>query len=48
MGGNLYMALSEIVAHIEMLEDAGDIEVWEDMRLRSKGSENFREMIAGM
>ena len=48
MGGNLYMALSEIVAHIEMLEDAGDIEVWEDMRLRSRGSENFREMIAGM
>ena len=48
IGGNLYMALSEIVAHIELLEDTGDIEVWEDMRMRSKGSENYREMIAGM
>ena len=42
------MALSEIVAHIELLEDTGDIEVWEDMRMRSKGSEKYREMIAGM
>ena len=42
------MALSEIVAHIELLEDAGDLEVWEDMRLRSRGSENFRDMVAGL
>ena len=42
IGGNLYMALSEIVAHIELLEDTGDIEVWEDMRMRSKGSENYQ------
>lgn len=48
IGGNLFMALSEIVAHIEMLEDAGDLEVWEDMRLRTKGSENYRDVIAGM
>ena len=48
IGGNLYMALSEIVAHIELLEDAGDLEVWEDMRLRSRGSENYRELIAGL
>ena len=42
------MALSEIVAHIELLEDTGDIEVWEDMRMRSTGSENYRELVAGM
>ncbi len=48
IGGNLYMALSEIVAHIELLEDAGDLEVWEDMRLRGRGSENFRDVIAGL
>ena len=48
IGGNLYMALSEIVAHIELLEDAGDLEVWEDMRLRGMGSENFRDLVAGM
>ena len=48
IGGNLYMALSEIVAHIELLEDAGDLEVWEDMRLRGRGSENYRDVIAGM
>ena len=48
IGGNLYMALSEIVAHIELLEDAGDLEVSEDMRLRASGSENYRDMVAGL
>ena len=48
IGGNLYMALSEIVAHIELLEDAGDLEVGEDMRLCTRGSENFRDVIAGL
>lgn len=48
IGGNLYMALSEIVAHIELLEDADDLEVWDDMRLRSKGSENYRDLIASL
>lgn len=45
MGGNLYMALSEIVAHIELLEDAEDVEISDDMRLRSTGSDNYRELI---
>ena len=45
MGGNLYMALSEIVAHIELLEDAEDVEIGDDMRLRSTGSANYRELI---
>ncbi len=46
IGGNLYMALSEIVAHIELLEDTGDLEVSEDMRLRSMGSENYKQLIS--
>ena len=45
IGGNLYAALSEIVAHIELLEDAGDIELTDDRKLRWKGTENFRELI---
>ena len=48
IGGNLYMALSEIVAHIELLEDAGDLEVGDDMRLRTTGRENYRDVIAGL
>ena len=46
IGGNLYMALSEIVAHIELLEDTGDLEVWDDLRLCSKGSENYKDVVA--
>lgn len=45
-GGNLYMALSEIVAHIELLEDAGDIAMDEHLRLKATGSEHFREVVA--
>ncbi len=45
IGGNLYAALSEIVAHIELLQDAGDIELTDDHRLRWTGSEYFREAI---
>ena len=45
MGGNLYMALSEIVAHIELLEDAEDVEIGDDMRLRSTGSANYKDLI---
>ena len=46
IGGNLYMALSEIVAHIELLKDAGDLEVSEDMNLQSRGSENYKRLIS--
>lgn len=45
IGGNLYAALSEIVAHIELLEDAGDIEFTDDRKLRWTGTENFRELV---
>ena len=45
VGGNLYSALSETVAHIELLEDAGDIELTTDRMLRWTGTENFREIV---
>lgn len=46
IGGNLYAALSEVVAHVELLEDAGDLEVTDDFRLHWKGSENYRQLIS--
>lgn len=46
IGGNLYMALSEIVAHIELLEDADDLEIADDARLRWTGSDNYRQLIS--
>ena len=45
IGGNLYMALSEVVAHIELLQDAGDVEVMEDGKLRGTDSEGYRQLI---
>ena len=48
IGGNLYMALSEIVAHIEILEDVGDLEVAEGQDLNWTGKENYKEFIHGI
>lgn len=45
IGGNLYMALSEMVSHIELLQDTGDVELTEDLRIRGTGSENYRQLI---
>ena len=45
IGGNLYMALSEIVAHIELLEETGDLEVADGQSLRWTGSENHKQFI---
>ena len=46
LGGNLYMALAEIVAHVELLEDLGDLEFTEDKQLRKTGSQNHRQFVA--
>ena len=46
IGGNLFAALSEIVAHIELLESVGDLEVDAAARLSRTGSENYRQLIA--
>ena len=44
-GANLYMALSEVVAHIELLQDTGDAEITDEHRIRRTGSENYRQLI---
>ena len=44
LGGSLKMALSEVVAHIELLQDAGDLEVNADRKLRWKGSERYKSI----
>ncbi len=45
MGGNLYAAMSEVVAHIELLEDIGDIHVADDRGIHATGSENYKQLI---
>ena len=45
VGGNLYAAMSEVVAHIELLEDIGDIRVADDRGIHSTGSENYKQLI---
>ena len=45
IGGNLFMALSEIVAHIEVLEDLGDLEFTEEAKLRRTGTQTFRQFV---
>ena len=45
IGGNLYAAMSEVVAHIELLEDIGDIRLADDRGIHSTGSENYRQLI---
>jgi len=44
-GGNLYMALSEMVAHLELLFDLGDLEMNDDQQLVRTGQENYRSFI---
>ena len=44
IGGNLFMALSEIVAHIEVLQDLGDVE-FADSKLRRTGAQGFRQFV---
>ena len=44
-GGNLFMALSEVVSHVELLQDIGDVEFTEESELRRTGSERFRHFV---
>ncbi len=44
-GGNFFAALTEVVAHIELLEDSGDLEVLDGNRLRRTGQENYQEIL---
>ena len=45
IGGNLYMALSEVVAHVELLQDLGDIELTPENEVVRSGSENHKDFI---
>ena len=47
-GGNFFAALTEVVAHIELLEDSGDMEVTDDHRLRRTGRENYQDLLRGL
>ena len=46
IGGNFYMAVSEVVAHIELLQGVGDVDVDDDGLLQGTGSENYHQFIA--
>jgi hypothetical protein len=45
MGINLRAALAEVVAHVELLEDTGDLEITDRRELLRTGRENYRELI---
>ena len=44
-GGNLRAALSEMVAHVEILEDTGDLKVSDDGQVEATGSANYRQLL---
>ena len=44
-GGNLFMALSEVVAHVEVLQDFGDVEFTDEAMLRRTGTKKFRSFV---
>ena len=43
--GNLFMALAEVVAHVELLRDLGDLELTPDSKLRHLGSRRFHQFV---
>jgi len=45
LGNNLRSALAEVVAHIELLEDTGDLEITDRRELFRTGRENYLEFI---
>ena len=47
-GGNFFAALTEVVAHVELLEDSGDLEVTAEGRLRRTGRENYQELLRAL
>ena len=47
-GGNFFAALTEVVAHVELLEDSGDLEITDELRLRRTGRENYQELLRAL
>jgi len=37
-----------VVAHIELLEDSGDMEITDDHRLRRTGRENYQDLLRAL
>ena len=47
-GGGFYAAVPEVVSHLELLADIGDVIVDEDARVRRSGTDNFYSAIEEM
>ena len=47
-GGGFLAAVSEVVSHVELLADAGDVFVHEDGRIARYGTDAYRGRIAAM
>ena len=47
-GGGFFAAVPEVVSHLELLVDTGDVLVGEDGRVRSSGTDNFYSAIEAM
>jgi len=47
-GGGFFAAVSEVVSHLELLADMGDIQVFQDGHIRRNGTDSFRSEIDAM
>ena len=47
-GGGFFAALSEVVSHLELLVDMGDIQVSRDGKIRRNGTDSFHSEIEAM
>jgi hypothetical protein len=47
-GGGFFAAVSEVVSHLELLADLGDIQVSQDGRIRRSGTDYFHPEIEAM
>ena len=48
VGGGFFAAVSEVVSHLELLADMGDIQVSQDGHIRRNGTDNFHSKIETM
>ncbi|MBF8267443.1 MAG: Lactamase protein [Dehalococcoidia bacterium] len=47
-GGGYFAAMSEVISHLELLADIGDIQVSEDGRVRRSDTETFRQEVEAL
>ena len=47
-GGGFFAAVSEVVSHLELLADTGDVDVYEDGRVARNGTSTYRARIEDM